>query len=828
VTLWLFPLMTSRLVLTFTAVLLAGAVPARDAVAQSSLPSTLPSAAQAQLLVQTRPDLVAQLRQRIQGSGLSRDQIAARLRAAGYPESLLEQVMGSGSGEGVTTSPDSLIAAVRALGLMDEVDAVALRRGALMSRAGQDPERADSAAGKRTAEYAPDGSTLFGYSLFSQPTTLFDPNLGGPVDASYRLGAGDQVVLILSGDVEAAYTLDVTREGFVAVPVVGPVPVASLTLGQLDALLKSRLARVYSGIGSTTRFTVSVARLRSNQVFVAGDVQQPGSYRISSAGTALTAVYAAGGPSERGSLRQVEIRRRGQPTQLLDVYDYLVRGDASRDVRLEQGDVIFVPTHGPRVRIAGGVVRPATYELRAGETLRDLVQSAGGFSDDASQRRLRIQRILPPTQRRGEGSDRIDLDVALPTAEAAGAVRLEAGDVIEVPRVSGRVRQRITVQGNVWQPGRQGIQPGETLTDAIRRAGGLKPDSYLGRVLISRLRADSTREQVSATLSSIDGTMQRPLILQEDDEITVFAVTDFRVARHVALTGAVRRPGRYTYRDGMTMRDLVLEAGGLLPSAALTEAEIARLPTQATSGQLAMTFRVPLDSTYVVGTGAAITPSGDVTLHPYDNVLILRQPDWQLQWSVTLSGEVRYPGVYALRTKTERLSDVIVRAGGLTASAYPAGVSFVRGEGTRSRVGVDLPSVLRNPKDRDNLLMQDGDSVYIPRYNALVTVRGAVNSPLAVPYEPGAPLSYYLQASGGATRNGDAKRTYIVQGNGKVVTRRRILGVLPSTPTPTPGSQIVVPSRDPGDKRDSLQLLTTMTQVIGSIVTLAVVLNRTR
>jgi len=846
----------SRVLLVLAASIMAGADV--EPVRAQSLPANIPTPAQAQDLVQNRPELVAQLRQRIQASGLSAAQLRARLQAAGYPESLLEQVMG-GAAPAVTAPPaDSLISAVRSLGIVDSVDAVALRRVALtgprtnaatmatmanMANALNASGAATPANGITTTavnsaaaegrqfntSYDAEGTTLFGYALFSQPTTMFDANAGGPVDASYKLGAGDQLVLILSGDVEAAYTLDVTREGFVVIPVVGTVPVANLTLGDLDVLLRTRLQRVYSGVGNSTRFSVSVARLRSNQVFVVGDVQQPGSYRISSAGTALTALYAAGGPSERGSLRQVEIRRRGKPSQRFDVYEYLLRGDANGDVRLENGDVLFVPTHGARVRVSGGVLRPATYELRPNESLDELIATAGGFTDDASRRRIRIQRIVPPAQRTAEGSDRIVVDVSLPdAAKGTTAVRIpiEAGDVVEVPLVSNRVRGRITIAGNVWQPGSQGIDKASTLDDAIRQAGGLKSDTYLGRVIISRLRADSTRAQIPATLRS-NGTATSPVLLQEDDEISVFSLTEFRAPQYVAMSGAVRSPGQYPYREGMTMRDLILQAGGLLPSASLEEAEIARLPDRREQGQLAITFRVPLDSSYVVESRAAAAPTGDTRLSPYDNVLVLRQPDWQMQSTVTLSGEVHFPGTYALTTKTERLSDVIARAGGLTASAYSAGVAFHRGQNAVGRVGVDLPSVLQNAKDRDNLLLIDGDSVHVPRYNALVSVSGAVNSAVALPYEPGASLAHYVRAAGGTTRNADAKRAYVVQANGKVETRHRLLFALVKQPTPRPGSQIVVPARDPSDKRDVMQFLGTMTQVLGSLVTLAVVLSRT-
>src|SRR5690606_39249057 len=231
--------------------------------------------------------------------------------------------------------------------------------------------------------------------------------------------------------------LDITREGFVVVPQVGQIHIANLSMADAERVFHQRLARSYSGIGSTTRFSLSVASMRSNQVFVLGDVQRPGSYRISAAGTALTALYAAGGPSDNGSLRQVIVRRGGRTVDTLDLYDYLLQGDASRDPRLENGDVVFVPVHGARVRIEGEVIRPGIYELRQGETLRDLVASAGGFTATAARQRLQVDRILPPAQRVPGGRDRVTIDVATAGEINGGpvdgipAMPLEPGDHVK-------------------------------------------------------------------------------------------------------------------------------------------------------------------------------------------------------------------------------------------------------------------------------------------------------------------------------------------------------------------------------------------------------------
>jgi len=613
-------------------------------------------------------------------------------------------------------------------------------------------------------------------------------------------------VLILTGDVEQSVNLQITREGFVLIPQVGQIDVNNLTLGQFETVLAGRLGRVYSGVRTgSTRFSVSVARLRTNQVFVVGDVLRPGSYRVSSAGTALTALYAAGGPSEAGSLRRIEIRRGGRTVDVLDVYDYLTRGDASRDARLQNGDVVFVPTRLARVRALGEVLRPGTYEIKPGETLADLVRTAGGLTALAAQR-LTIERVLPPAQRTASGSDRVVLSAAAALGDVP-TLPLVNGDVVRVGRVgTERVGNRVTVRGNVVSPGPVGLRSGFRISDALRAAGGLQPDTYLGRVLVTRLERDSARVQLRAVLRDLSGAVINDFPLRENDEIEVFSVASFRPERSVSIGGAVRDGGRYVYRAGMSLRDLVLLAGGVTEGALLTEAEIARLPASRAGGVTASTIRVRLDSTYlferesgrayarVPGVPTAASGAPDVLLEPYDNVLILRQPDFELQRTVFVGGEVRYPGRYALRQKTERLSDVIARAGGLTTEGYADGVTFFRTRDSTGRVGLDLPRVLRNAGSRDNFVLQDGDSVLVPAYNPVVRVQGAVNAPSAVAFAPGQDVDDYIRAAGGAGPSADLRRAYVRQPNGKVETVRRRPFFPDYVPQVRAGATVEVPS----------------------------------
>jgi protein involved in polysaccharide export with SLBB domain len=829
-------------------------------------------------MLQANPGLLRELRSRILSSGLTPDQVRARLRAEGYPENLLDAYLPGGDQSGVEATGTTgatqgdVLGAVSSLGIVDTVDALALRcsvnilngdttltakdtvnigraqalanRAALREACAARVKRLSAADSLALRLKEDSGFTIFGLSSFREATSQFDPNLNGPIDAGYKLGPGDQLALILTGDVNAAYTLDVTREGFIVVPQAGQIYVANLTLGELENILYSRLGRVYSGVrrgpGATTRFSISPVRLRTNQIFVLGDVISPGSYRISSAGTALTALYAAHGPTDNGSLRNVQIKRGGKTVDVLDVYAYLLNGDASHDPRLQNGDVVFVPVHQQHVRVVGQVTRPATYELKPGETLSDAIRFAGGFTATASVRRIQVERIQSPAERMAGGRDRVTLDISPVslTSGGPGDVAVRAGDVVRVFAVSERMRNRIAVEGNVWQPGTIGLTPGMTVAQALRAAGGVKPDTYLGQVLISRLNPDSTRVQMHASLADTTGRVVGDFPLMEDDMLRVFSTTEFRPTRYVAITGAVRNSGQVPFHDGMTVRDLVLLAGGLEQSADLREAEIARLPLDRRNGVTATTFRVNLDSSYIFERGpdgkyfgppGLPAPAGampEVKLRPYDNVLILRQPNWELQREVVIAGEVQFPGTYSLRTKTEKVSDIITRAGGLTREAYADGVTFFRTKDAVGRIGIALPEVLRNKNSRDNIQLQNGDSIFIPRYNAVVNVKGAVNSPVAVTYIPGASLDYYVRAAGGITRKGDLRYAYVTQPNGKVEATGGKF-IFRSNPKPRPGSTVFVPEKDASERRvDYLATLGTIAQLAASFVAIAIALKK--
>ncbi|CAN5346328.1 SLBB domain-containing protein [soil metagenome] len=855
-------------------------LPNGAAAAQSTTGGVRPTPEQAQTLLQARPDLVTQLRQRFLTSGMTKDQVHARLRADGYPEDLLDSYLPGATGDAAAPSA-TVLRAIEELGIADSSEvsgtegsgSLALRRDAAILQRTQSPFRPDTIRNPLARDSvlrlvaSPDsGFVIFGLDVFRATTSQFQPNAAGPVDPGYRLGPGDRLVLILTGDVEQSYSMDVTREGFIVIPQVGQIYVNSLTLGELDQLLYQRLGRVYSGVqrgGGSTRFSVNVARLRSNQVFVVGDVQRPGSYTVSSAGTALTALYAAGGPSINGSMRKVEVRRGGKTVDALDVYDYLLRGDASHDVRLQSGDIVFVGVHGPRARIVGEVVRPATYELKTGESLPQLLEAAGGFTALAARRRVLIERIIPAADRTNASLARTTVDIGgSDLASGFGpSVPVQNGDVVRVFAVGDRVANRILVRGNVVTPGPQAITPGMRLSDALRTAGGLKPDTYLGEVLVSRLLPDSSRTQLRAALLDSTGAAVNDLILREDDQIDVFSLTTFRPPRYVAIVGFVNSPGRFAFREGMTLRDLVLLGGGVKEGASLREAEVARLPVDRSAGQTAQTLRFPLDSSYLFERRPGVTylgPPGqpspasgtpEVVLQPYDNVLILRQENFEYQRVVSVNGEVRFPGTYALSNKRERLSDILKRAGGLTDEAQRDAILFVRpgptearikngaGTGTaqdsiltrrltNGRIGLDLDVVLADEQSRENIILEDGDQITFPRYNPVVRVQGAVNAPANVAYVPGRDLFYYVNAAGGGARTADVKHAYVTQPSGKLESVRDRFLVSDIVPLPQAGAVVTVPERNPADRTDYGALVAILSQTVAALVSIYAIFRR--
>lgn len=742
----------------------------------------------------------AEIIERLRQSGMTRAQVRARLQEAGYDPGLADVYFDTieRGGEPPRGEPSR--------GTSD-----ALSRIGATTRAGvSEPETMlDTLAAIRreavldSLQRAEIG--VFGMRTFRSTSTQYEPVLTGPVGPGYRIGPGDEVLLILTGDIEAAHTLDVTREGFMFIPDVGQVQVSGLTVGELQDVLYSRLGRVYSGVtrspNATTRFQVTLGQLRTNQVFVTGDVVMPGSFVVSSVAGIFHALYQAGGPTENGSFRNVEIHRGGRVIPV-DLYSFLIGGTGEADVRLESNDRIFVPPAGMQVRVEGSVRRPAIYEMKRGEDLASLIRFAGGFRSDALVRRVQIDRVLPPDMRTA-GRYRSLIDVDLTSVEHPSGVALADGDVVHVFGLTDERRNRLWLGGGVRNPGIYEWQDGMTLWSLLARADGLAETAYTPRAHILRLvESDGTRRLIRATLERDEaGRPLHDLALADNDSIVVLTRTDLANPEFVSISGFVKEPDSYTLASGMTLKDLILAAGGFTHGAYVLEAEVSRMPDPLERSRVtAHVYRIPLAS-------AASNPNGDagrvpswapesdefVLLHG-DRVFIRRAPGYESVREVTVTGQVLVPGTYVLTQRDERLADIIERAGGLTEQAYLPGMHVKRLGRT---LAADFERALARRDPRSNIQLVAGDTVHVPEYDPTVIVAGAVNFESRVVYVPGRSIDYYINQAGGYMDTADRRRVTISYASGERSAVRNNL-FSGRSPTVRPGSQVFVPARPDG------------------------------
>ena len=761
-------------------------------------------------------EIIAGLRE----SGLSRAQVAQRLRQQGLDPALADQyfdVLEGGADEAVAPSADFL-AALEQMGMVFEDAGAELLDMDL---------EADALAALDIAEDE-GGLTVFGTEVFSSGTTRFDPMRMGPVDASYRLGPDDQLRLVLTGDVELAYTLGVTREGSIVIPDVGQVSVNGRTLSDLENVFYERLGRVYSGVrrgaDATTFFDVSLGQLRTNQVFLIGEVEAPGAYQISSVASAFNALHAAGGPNAIGSFRAVAVRRGGETVATVDLYDYLLSGEVSDDVRLEQGDVVFVPLAGPQVRMTGEVRREAIYELKQGEDIRDAIGFAGGLTAAGDGDRILIDRVIPPSERVGL-TQRSVVDLRLTDLPEDSLVLMHDGDVVEVFAVRGMRRDRVTVQGQVFRPGDYTLFSGMTAWDLVSRAGGLLPDAFRPVVHISRLNeADSTRTLVQMAFGDEEaGAPVENQELVDQDILMVFGSSELRVPESVSVVGLVKNPDSYDLARGMTAEDLILLAGGFAEGANGLKVEVVRpLPGLVRSDTISVTHALSLAGSVPWPLAEAPVPEGPVasefSLMDGDRVFVRQMEGYVRFEAATVAGEVARPGAYGFRTRSDRVADFLALAGGVTPEAYLPGARLVRDS---VLVGLDLERALASPFGEENLILLPGDQLEIPQYDGTVLVTGEVRVESRVPFGPGLSLGDYLERAGGLGDDGDRGKAYVEYANGWRDVSSKFL-FFRSDPGVQPGSTIVIPPKGEGEGFRVDEFLTRTLSIMGTLATVLI------
>jgi protein involved in polysaccharide export with SLBB domain len=648
--------------------------------------------------------------------------------------------------------------------------------------------------------------------------------------------------LVLTGDVELAYVnLIVTRQGSVIIPDVGQLFVNGQTLEQLRTSLFTRLSEVYSGIreggGATTFFDVSLGRLRASQVYVIGDVQDPGSYTVSSVSTVFAALQAAGGPTERGSFRRVLVRRGGQVVREVDLYDYLLRGDASDDIRLEQGDIVFVPPAGGQVTVRGEFRRPAIYEVLEVEGLRDAIAFSGGMLPTAHARAVRIERLLPFAER-SPGMDRVivtvDAAALVDDPDNTEDVPLLPGDEIFAPRTTEEQRNRVLVAGAVHFPGRYQLVEGLTARALLDQAQ-LQEDAYLAAIHVYRPRLDSAGVTLLrlATDPALGGLQD--LTLLDRDSIVVFSMDSLVVGDSVEVTGMVTNPGRYRYARGMTAEDLILLGGGLVQGALSTEAEISRSrvtldrrDTLSVAIPIRLSGLIPSPEILENGSSDA-SPSlsaAEVPLAAGDRLFIRERPGYVAPITVYVSGEVAFPGAYAVERRNERLSDMMRRVGGLTLEAYVLGARLLRDSLV---VGIDLSRAIERPGGPDDLRLRANDQIQVPEYDPTVRIGGSVAFETRAVFEPGMGLKDYVRQAGGSLDDADLNKISIEYANGRRETTKKFLWLIRRYPSVEPGSRIFVPAAPPStDGGEFSQVLSATLSFATAVITLLVLTDQLR
>lgn len=654
-------------------------------------------------------------------------------------------------------------------------------------------------------------SRIFGHDLFTIGALTFEPNLSIATPDNYVLGPGDEVIVDVWGDSQMTIKATVSPDGKIFISNVGPVTLAGLTIAEASSRIRGALMSIYEGLADgAVQMKLSLGSIRSIQVNITGEVTASGTYTLPSLATLFHALHVAGGVSDLGTLRSVKIYRGGQLFSDVDVYDYILNGNSSRDIALRDGDLISVSPYGKLVEITGNVKRPMFYEMKGGETVADLIRFAGDFAGEANRSRVGV------TRRQGGKYDSFTVDSA-----DFGNFALEDGDVVSVGGSIDRYENRVGIEGAVYRPGYYAIDNSmKTLKQLIERADGLREDAFMPRAILYREKPDWSLEVKSVDLAKLMSGEIADITLRPNDQFVVAAESGMRENYTVSILGSVSRPDTYPYAENMTVEDLLVAAGGLLESASTANVAITRRIKDPKSlnvnDQLFETFIINVNDSLSVDDGK------EFVLEPFDQVYVRRSPVYITQSSVTVTGEVAFGGNYPLSHRNMRISEVIAAAGNVTPGAFVEGAYLLRrmtdeeriqsqalhdmitaqaNAGSRDSlnmagveiqsvypVGINLEAALNNPGSDADIVLRDGDVVSVPLYNGTVRVMGAVLYPNSVTFTEGKKMKYYVDAAGGFDTRARKNKAFVIYMNGMVASGK--------SAEIRPGCIVIVPSKN--------------------------------
>lgn len=660
---------------------------------------------------------------------------------------------------------------------------------------------------KATQGTAPDanGKVVFGRNLFSQANPNFQPNVNTPIPTTYVLGPGDQVVVDIYGASQQTLIHTISPEGTVTVSGYGPIYLSGLTVAAAQQKLRNTIGSRYKS--SDLRLTIG--NTRTIQVNIMGEVRAPGTYHLSAFANVFYALYRAGGPSSLGTLRNIKVYRNGRLVTIVDLYEFILNGRLAGNINLQDNDVIQVPTYECLVGITGSVKRPMFYEMRKNESVATLLKYAGGFTGDAHKTSVNLVR---QTGERYQVYTIGEFDMS--------TFKLEDNDAITVDGMINRFENMVEIKGAIFRPGQ--FQLGGNVTSVrglIEAAGGLTEDAYQEHAVLHRLKADRSLEILPVDVQGIMGGTVADIPLKNEDVLFIMTQEDLRQERTLTISGQVMSPGTYEYADNVTIEDLIVMAGGLRDQASLMRVEVSRVlrdkyATKKTN-QYAQKFHFDLKN------GLFIDQDRKFLLEPYDHVTIYASPVFNQSKMVTVRGEVHWEGTVAMEQRNTHLSDIIEMAGGITEQAYLRGATLMRkmSEEERTRmqatmkavqnllhekgdsityekldldnnypVYIDLEQAMKKPGCDADILMREGDQIFIPEYNPIVRVSGEVMFPNSMFYESGKNYKYYVNQAGGFGDRAKKSKAFIVYQNGKA-------SLVKDGAKPEPGCEIVIPSK---------------------------------
>ena len=673
---------------------------------------------------------------------------------------------------------------------------------------------------------------VYGRNIFTNNNLTFAPSMNIPTPENYRLGPGDEVIIDIWGTNQATIRQTISPEGTINVQDIGLVNLNGMTVKEADSYMRRMLGRIYSVYGddAASEIKLTLGDIRTIQVNLMGEVAVPGTYYVSSFSNIYHALYRAGGVSDLGSLREIRLMRKGKNIATFDIYEFILNGKSFEDVTLQEGDIVIVPAYKSLVNISGNIKRPMYYEMKENETIANLLDYAGGFSGNAYKDNIRLIRQ--------NGREYKVFTVDKSNYNSFG---LMDGDALTVEAMLDRFENRIEIRGAVYRPGVYELgNEISTVRQLVEKAEGIKGDAFTNRALLQREKEDLTLETQAIDIAGIlNGTLP-DVPLCKNDILYIASIHDLNDLGYIQVHGEVAKPGQFVYAANTTLEDIIMQAGGLLESASSVRVDVSRRVKNANS--IEETDTLGYTYTFSLKDGFVIDGESNFILEPYDQVYVRRSPGYQEQQHVQVGGRVLFTGNYALSSMNERISEVIRKAGGVSKNAYVKGARLSRvisqedrmrmeatldalnntkdsidvsklDFGNRYYIGINLEEALANPGSDADIVLKEGDVIYVPEYQNTVKISGNVLYPNTVTYKEGMRVKDYVKMAGGYGFEAKKSKVFIVYLNGTVAKAKKR-----SSKIVEPGCEIIIPQKRKG--QNNLQEILGIATTSASIATM--------